>query len=170
MNINKTRDVIIITIMVLIYFVILGFGKYMDIYEPYDFMSMSNERQIAGAAILIYIGILDGYVVFVLIAGSCFLDKDINMKKIREKILNQKNNNKSYSKNKKGSIDNNINGIESIDNKDKKLTNKNNTSNEDNWDMNSNENIVRISIPKVKRQKLKPIEINKNKKDNKDSN
>ena len=79
MEINKIFDLIIISIMTAVYFVILGFGKYKFDYQPYDFMEMSNVRQIAGAAILIYIGILDGYVVFVLIAGKCFVDKNINM-------------------------------------------------------------------------------------------
>ena len=50
-------------------------------------MSMPNIYQMAGAAIFIYIGILDGYVVFVLIAGKFFADKNVNMDKIKKEII-----------------------------------------------------------------------------------
>ena len=89
-EINKLCDFIVITVISVVYFIILSFGKYMIDYEPYDFMSMPNICQMAGAAIFIYIGILDGYVVFVLIAGKFFADKNVNMDKIKKEIIKQK--------------------------------------------------------------------------------
>ena len=71
-KINYLWDLIIISILVCIYFVILGVGKYAIEYEPYDFMEISNVRQIIGACILIYIAILDGYVIFNLLANRFF--------------------------------------------------------------------------------------------------
>ena len=85
-EINKLCDFIVITVISVVYFIILGFGKYMIDYEPYDFMSMPNIYQMAGAAIFIYIGVLDGYAVFALIKGKCFVDKNVNMEKLRRKL------------------------------------------------------------------------------------
>ena len=170
-SINKCFDLIIITIMTIVYFIILGFAKYMLDYNPYDFMTMSNVRQIAGAAILIYIVILDGYVVFLLIAGKCFIDKNINMNKIKEEIMKQKIINDKKNKEKKDEQINNIiiqknNNIEksnyTMDNnkegeKDKKINNHFDEINE-NYTGQSN----KIIIPKVIRNKLKPIQLKKN--------
>lgn len=72
-KINYFWDLLIISILIFIYFIILGIGKYAGDYEPYDFMEISSLRQIIGAAILIYISILDGYVVFNLIANKFFV-------------------------------------------------------------------------------------------------
>ena len=164
-EINKLCDFIVITAMSVVYFVILGFGKYMLDYEPYDFMSMSNVRQIAGAAILIYIAILDGYVVFVLIAGKCFVDKNVNMDKIKKEIIKQKLKGEKNNKQKKEDKNNEIN----ID-KDTKKDEKNNfnTNNENNIGnkMNNNGEINKINIPKLTRKKLKPIQFNKKIKNN----
>ena len=77
-KVNHKRDFIIITIMTFVYYLILGFGKYMNIYEPYDFMRMSNIRQIVGACGLIYLVILDGFVVFNLIANNYFEQENNN--------------------------------------------------------------------------------------------
>ncbi len=183
-DINKKLDVLVISIMVVIYFIILGFGKYMNIYEPYDFMSMSNIRQIAGAAFLIYIGILDGYVVFVLIAGKCFVDKEINISEIKEKVKKEKNNNNNNNKKKIRTNNKNENFFNKIENgknintnniedKNKKniveinkiTRNKNSVSNEEKWEFSSNEKMSWIIPPIIQKKKLKPIEFNK--KDNK---
>ena len=91
-HINKKNniyfDFLLITCMTLVYFIILGFGKYMEIYEPYDFMLMSSVRQMAGAAFLIYIAILDGYIVFVIISNKYFLQEN------EEENLNEGNKNR----------------------------------------------------------------------------
>ena len=69
-------DILILTIMILVYFLILGIGKYIINYDTYDFMEMSNVNQIVGACILIYIAILDGYVVLNLLANEFFEEDD----------------------------------------------------------------------------------------------
>ena len=171
-SINKLRDFIIISIITAIYFVILGLGKYAFNYQPYDFMTMSNVRQIAGAAILIYIAILDGYVVFILIAGKCFINKTINMEKLNNEILN------------KGNIKDKENKVEQINeitkpkcevNGKKENIEKNNNNNDINnkidLDINNNnkngddindEGSAKIIIDKDQKKKLKPIQLKRN--------
>ena len=171
MEINKIFDLIIISIMTAIYFVILGFGKYKFDYQPYDFMEMSNVRQIAGAAILIYIGVLDGYVVFVLIAGKCFVDKNINMENLKNEILKEKNNLEKKEKEKisNNNSDNNKK-VNEADNKNKeenknverKINNYNNNLNSDVINMNNTDNINTIIIPKGRKKKLKPLQLKRN--------
>ena len=73
-------DLLIITGLVIIYFFLLGIGKYIIKYEPYDFMEMSSVNQIVGACILIYIAILDGYVVLNLLANRFFEQVEENKK------------------------------------------------------------------------------------------
>ena len=168
MEINKIFDLIIISIMTAVYFVILGFGKYKFDYQPYDFMEMSNVRQIAGAAILIYIGVLDGYVVFVLIAGKCFVDKNINMENIKNEIMKEKNNLEKKEKEKKNNNSNNKeenvvgNNLNKEGNKNVEVKINKNAIN----DIDNTDNMNTIIIPKGKRKKLKPLQLNKNINDN----
>ena len=160
-NINKKFDIIILSIMAAIYFLILGFGKYMVGYEPYDFMEMSNVRQIIGSAILIYIAILDGYVVFVLIAGKCFVNKNIDMSKIKSKLIEENNkiNEKEKEKEEKDKID--------VDKKENKIENEQIREKEKEDDINKNKikkevnninNEFDIILPKGKKKTLKPIQ------------
>ena len=170
-SINKLRDFIIISIITAIYFVVLGLGKYAFNYQPYDFMTMSNVRQIAGAAILIYIAILDGYVIFVLIAGKCFINKTINMEKLNNEILNKGN-----IKDKENKVDqiNEITKPKCEVNGKKENIEKNNNNNDINnkidLDKNNNKNgddindegSGKIIIAKAQKKKLKPIQSKKN--------
>ena len=89
---NIKLDLIIITVMTFVYFLLLGLGKYLIRYEPYDFMGMSNERQIAGAAFLIYIAILDGYIAFLLFANKFFIQED-EVKSLN--LINETKNNEN---------------------------------------------------------------------------
>ena len=174
-SINKLRDFIIISIITAIYFVVLGLGKYAFNYQPYDFMTMSNVRQIAGAAILIYIAILDGYVIFVLIAGKCFINKTINMEKLNNEILNK--GNIKDKKNKENKVDqiNEITKPKCEVNGKKENIEKNNNNNDINnkidLDINNNnkngddindEGSAKIIIDKEKKKKLKPIQLKRN--------
>ena len=168
-EINKIRDIIIITIMTAVYFIILGFAKYMLDYNPYDFMIMSNVRQIIGAAILIYIAILDGYVVFVLIAGKCFVDKNINLDNVKTEIKKQLDNmEKNNKENKEVKINNDKkeNGEVNSDIKGKNNNNDiNNNNNVFNNELNNKNKINdwnHIIIPKNKKKKLKPIQFKNN--------
>ena len=168
-EIRKIFDLIIITIITAIYFVILGFGKYKYDYEPYDFMSMSNVRQIIGAAILIYIAILDGYVVFVLIAGKCFVDKNINMTELQKEILKEKSNmdNKINEMNDNKIKDHNnqkeneiINKQINNENKNVDIKINNNIIKNEIINMNNIDNMNTLIMPKGKKKKLKPITFN----------
>lgn len=174
-SINKLRDFIIISIITAIYFVVLGLGKYAFNYQPYDFMTMSNVRQIAGAAILIYIAILDGYVVFVLIAGKCFINKTINMEKLNNEILNKGNIKDKKNKENKVNQINEITKPKCEVNGKKENIEKNNNNNDINnkidLDKNNNnkngddindEGSAKIIIAKAQKKKLKPIQLKKN--------
>lgn len=174
-SINKLRDFIIISIITAIYFVILGLGKYAFNYQPYDFMTMSNVRQIAGAAILIYIAILDGYVVFILIAGKCFINKTINMEKLNNEILNKGNIKDKKNKENKVNQINEITKPKCEVNGKKENIEKNNNNNDINnkidLDKNNNnkngddindEGSAKIIIAKAQKKKLKPIQLKKN--------
>jgi hypothetical protein len=97
-HINKKNylwDLIILNILIGIYYIILGVGKYALDYDPYDFMEMSNLRQIIGACILIYIAILDAYVLFNILAIQFFEQEDksttIKDDKIDTKITDENN-------------------------------------------------------------------------------
>ena len=72
---RKMFDFLIISGIIVIYFIIIGVSKYALHYDVYDFMIMSNTRQIAAAGFLIYMGIMDGYVVFVLISNRFFIEE-----------------------------------------------------------------------------------------------
>lgn len=94
-KINYLWDLLILSLLIGVYFILLGIGKYVLEYDPYDFMEMSDVRQIAGACILIFIAIMDGYVVFNLIANR-FFEKDVKKKKKIHKNVDDKNETKIY--------------------------------------------------------------------------
>ena len=98
-KINYLYDLLILTLLIGAYFILLGIGKYALEYDPYDFMEMSDVRQIIGACILIFIAIMDGYVVFNLIAKR-FFEPDVKKKKKIHKNIDDKNENKIYDEDK----------------------------------------------------------------------
>ena len=73
---NYCWDLIVLSIFVGVYYIILIIGKVCIEFDPYDFMERSNARQLVGTCILIYISILDGYVIFNLIANRFFEQED----------------------------------------------------------------------------------------------
>ena len=161
-RINKLFDIGVITAITGAYFIVLGIGKYELQYDPYDFMLMSNIRQIAAAGILIYMTILDGYVVFILISNKYFLKEEIIIKKqIKEKNLDEKtpltigniqNNQKEEKQNIK------------IDNIEKEKDKKEENENVNNNNENENDNVVTILPNKRKKGFLKPINLSEIKK------
>ena len=72
---NRIYDIIILTIIIFIYYLIVSTGKYLEIYEPYEFMKRSEVRQIVAVAIIVYTLLLNGYIVFDLLAFY-FFDKE----------------------------------------------------------------------------------------------
>ena len=84
---NYFWDILILNILIAAYFLLLGIGKYIIEYEPYDFMEVASVRQIVGACVLIYISIMDGYVIINLLANQ-FFDNDINDSKLKSNFIN----------------------------------------------------------------------------------
>ena len=149
---RKLKDFLIINIILIVYFVVLGVAKYYVMYNPYDFMEMSNIRQVAAAGILIYMGIMDGYIVFVLIANRFFIQED----EIKNECEKNKNDEKIPLK---SIISENGQKEENGENEENKIVNKENG--------NKKNKILEIELfPKnSNRKKLKPINL-KNKKKN----
>jgi hypothetical protein len=126
---NRVNDLLILTIIIICYYLLLCLGKYLNFYEPYDFMARSDVRQIVGVGIIVYLLLLNGYIVFDLLAYCCFkhqkeeianetiLDNEMNSRQLYEAsnlfdktdyILNYKDistNNKTQDSN--NIIDNN---------------------------------------------------------------
>ena len=76
---NRINDIIILTIIIAIYYLLVCLGKYLDIFEPYNFLPKSDVRQICGAGIIVYVLLLNGYIVFDLLAFCYFEDKNVNI-------------------------------------------------------------------------------------------
>ena len=127
---NYFLDILILNILIAAYFLLLGIGKYIIKYEPYDFMEMASVRQIVGACILIYISIFDGYVILNLL-GNKFFDNNFY-----DKILINSNYN-SYAETEpiKGNIIEKYNLTNLVKNnkfkiEKEKIINNNNTTDE----------------------------------------
>ena len=86
---NRINDVIILTIIIMFYYLLLCLGKYLEFFEPYDFMMRSDVRQIIGVGIIVYLLVLNGYIVFDLLAFCCF--KHENKKNKNLPIIDDKN-------------------------------------------------------------------------------
>ena len=76
---NRINDIIILTIIIAIYYLLVCLGKYLDIFEPYNFLPKSDVRQICGAGIIVYVLLLNGYIVFDLLACCYFEDENVNI-------------------------------------------------------------------------------------------
>ena len=86
---NYLFDILIISIIYFSYILLLGIGKYILYFDTYDFMILCNERQIAFAAIIIYVIILDGFIVFQIIAYYCFTKNDDDIFRNNNKYENE---------------------------------------------------------------------------------
>jgi len=139
---GKKKDIIIITIMTFIYFGLLVISKYVIGYNPYNFMSMTNETQIIASAILIYIGILDGYAIFILLANRFFIQEE------------KKDNNEEDKEDDKAKFKNRLN-IEQNKTKECLKQKENGQTN-----INILDQFRNLKCNKIK---LKPINLNKNK-------
>ena len=106
---NRINDIIILTIIIAIYYLLLSIGKYLYIYEPYEFMNRSDVRQIIGSGIIVYILLLNGYIVFDLLAFY-FFEKENDI--IIYSIIDENKNN--------------ITSIQTLSTYDKSLTNQSN--------------------------------------------
>ena len=76
---NRINDIIILTLIIAVYYLLICFGKYLKIFEPYSFMPRSDVRQISGVGIIVYVLLLNGYIVFDLLAYCYFEDENVNI-------------------------------------------------------------------------------------------
>ena len=74
---NKLWDLLIITILMAVYFILISVGRYILYFEPYDYIMLCDIRQLAGSFIIIYIIVLNGYLAFYLIAEKFFINETI---------------------------------------------------------------------------------------------
>jgi len=72
---NRCCDIVILTIIILFYYVLVCLGKYLEVFEPYNFMRIADIRQISGTGIIVYVLLLNGYIVYDLLASFLFEDE-----------------------------------------------------------------------------------------------
>ena len=74
---NCTKDIIIISIIMAIHFAVVIFCKEVLNTHSYDFLIIADVRQIIASFIIIYLLVLNGYIVFYLISDNFFLKEEI---------------------------------------------------------------------------------------------
>ena len=104
-NKNYKKDLLIISIIVALHFFIVIICKeFLNIYQ-WNFLTIADFRQIIGSFIIIYLIILNGYIILYLISDNFFLKEEIDEK---EKDIN---NNEDYNKKNKNESNGNERGI-----------------------------------------------------------
>ena len=137
-NQNYKNDLLIISILTVLHFSIVIICKeYLDIYQ-WNFLIFADFRQIIAAFIIIYLIILNGYVILYLISDNFFTKENENNKNKRnEKYIYKENefkeNDEKRKKNKE--IKKNENKVKKEENnkkkKNKEINGKEEKSNED---------------------------------------
>ena len=74
---NCSKDIIIISIIMAIHFAVVIFCKEVLNTHSYDFLIIADARQIIASFIIIYLLVLNGYIVFYLISDNFFLKEEI---------------------------------------------------------------------------------------------
>ena len=81
-HINKKslckRDVLIISIIMIVHLASVIFCKEVLNEFPYDFLMIADVRQVIASCIILYILVLNGYIAFYLISEHCFEKEEIN--------------------------------------------------------------------------------------------
>lgn len=88
---TRIYDIIILTIILAGYYLLICLGKYLEIFEPYDFMKTSEVRQITAVGIIVYVLLLNGYIAFDLLAFY-FFEKENDKNIYNSYIQDRKNN------------------------------------------------------------------------------
>ena len=159
---NCLKDVIIISIIMAVHFAAVIFCKEVLDENSYDFLAMADTRQIIASFIIIYILVLNGYIILYMISDNFFIKEE--NKENSEKIykeegsgdklkdnddkdegtltgLNSKNNtnlNNNYAKseeNKIQSVDENIKEIKEEEDKKEEIKNS------ENYDVSDKESV-----------------------------
>ena len=87
---NRCTDIVILTIIISFYYALVCLGKYLEVFEPYNFMRIADIRQILGTGIIVYVLLMNGYIVYDLLA-SCLFEDEKNIDILDNQILEEKN-------------------------------------------------------------------------------
>ena len=81
-HINKKslckRDVLIISIIMIVHLASVIFCKEVLNEFPYDFLMIADIRQLFASCIILYVLVLNGYIAFYLISDNCFEKEELN--------------------------------------------------------------------------------------------
>ena len=136
---NRWTDIAILTFIILFYYALVCLGKYLEVFEPYNFMRIADIRQICATGIIVYVLLLNGYIVYDLLA-SCLFEDEKHVNIIDKQILEEKNDMSSrqtfYNKNT-DIISNDIIEINDVENHLKKINLSNNLQDNNIYDNNN---------------------------------
>ena len=136
---NRWTDIAILTIIILFYYALVCLGKYLEVFEPYNFMRIADIRQICGTGIIVYVLLLNGYIVYDLLA-SCLFEDEKHVNILDKQILEEKNDMSSrqtfYNKNT-DIIPNDTIEINDVENHLKKINLSNNLKDNNIYDNNN---------------------------------
>ena len=165
-HINKKslckRDVLIISIIMIVHLASVIFCKEVLNEFPYDYLMIADIRQLFASCIILYVLVLNGYIAFYLISDNCFEKEELN--DINDNYnqdddsgdilkFNEENDEQiSPDSSKKMTLSNNENN--SNKNQEKMSINNNNEKIKDNLNSNiNNENIInKESIEEEKKE------------------
>ncbi len=168
-NNNYRKDILIISIIVLLHFgIIIICKEFLNLYQ-WNFLIIADFRQIIASFIIIYLITLNGYIILYLISDNFFIKEEINTNKegeilgncenngdeninLEEKKENEKMENKSDEKadNEKEIKENNNKDEKNEEEKNKEEKNKEEKNKEEN---NDEKNIVKKEEEQEKEEK-----------------
>lgn len=91
-NNNYRKDILIISIIVLLHFgIIIICKEFLNLYQ-WNFLIIADFRQIIASFIVIYLITLNGYIILYLISDNFFIKEEINTNKEGEILVNCENN------------------------------------------------------------------------------
>lgn len=159
---NCLRDIFIISIIMAIHYILVVISKEVLDINPYDFLIIADLRQIIASFIILYIIVLNGYIVFYLIADNLFENEIINDKdnmssqnESGDKLKNneEKDENLFSDSHKKLNVDNNVNSENPKEESNNGNEVKNNESikeekkeENDNYEISEKENNTKVDV------------------------
>ena len=149
---NCLKDVIIISIIMIVHFASVIFCKEVLDEHSYDFLAIADTRQIIASFIIIYILVLNGYIILYLISDNFFLKEEI--KENNENIYKEGGSGDKLKDND-DKDDFTLSGLNSKNNTN---LNNNNQKSEQNKIQSSVENIKEIKEVEEKKEEIKSNE------------
>ena len=117
-NNNCKKDIIIISIIMAMHFVLVILCKEALNVHPYDFLNLADTRQIIASFIILYIIVLNGYIVFYLISDYFFENEEIKDNDDRYIKNNESGDKLNVNDGKEYNIFSNLKQKNNIDNND----------------------------------------------------